>query len=50
VRKVILVILNQLNIQKNKINKNNFEKYHNIKKQKTYKRNIIAIYNIFFFK
>jgi len=31
-RKFIVVILNQLNIKNNKIDKNNFEKNHNKKK------------------
>ena len=33
--KYTIIILNQLNIKKNKINKDNFEKYHKKRKEKT---------------
>ena len=40
----VIVILNQLNIQKNKIDKDNFEKNH--KKKKTMWRDTVAIHNV----
>jgi hypothetical protein len=42
-RKSTVVILNQLNIKNNKINKDNFEKNH---KKKLMWKNIVAIYNV----
>ena len=42
-RKSTVVILNQLNIKNNKINKDNFEKNH---KKKLMWRNTVAIYNV----
>jgi hypothetical protein len=43
-RKFIVVILNQLNIKNNKIDKNNFEKNHN--KKKSMWGNTIAIHSV----
>jgi hypothetical protein len=42
-RKFIVVILNQLNIKNNKIDKDNFEKNHN---KKNHVRNTIAIHSV----
>jgi hypothetical protein len=39
-----VVIFNQLNIRNNKIDKNNFEKYHN--KKKIMWGNTVTIYNV----
>jgi len=48
VRKYTIVILNQLNIKKKKINKDNFEKYHkkNTKGKKTMQGNTVVIYSV----
>jgi hypothetical protein len=47
VRKYTIVILNQLNIKKNKINKDNFEKYHKKTKGKKIKQgNTVVIYSV----
>jgi hypothetical protein len=47
VRKYTIVILNQLNIKKNKINKENLGKYHKkTKGKKTMQGKIIAIYSV----
>jgi hypothetical protein len=48
VRKYTIVILNQLNIKKNKINKDNFGKNHKkkMKGKKTMQENIVAIYSV----
>jgi len=43
-RKSIVVILNQLNIKNNKIDKDNFEKYHN--KKKIMWGNTVAIHSV----
>jgi hypothetical protein len=45
VRKATIVILNQLNIKKNKIDKDNFEKNHK-KNIKIMWRNTVAIHNV----
>jgi hypothetical protein len=48
VRKYTIVILNQLNIKNNKINKDNFGKNHqkNKRKKKTMQENTVAIYSV----
>jgi hypothetical protein len=46
--KYTIIILNQLNIKKNKINKDNFKKYHkkNERKKQTMQGNNVAIYSV----
>jgi hypothetical protein len=42
-KKYTVIILNQLNIKNNKINKDNFKKNHN---KKNYMRNTVAIHSV----
>ena len=44
-RKSTVVILNELNIKNNKIDKDNFEKNHN---KKNHVGDTVAIHNVFF--
>jgi hypothetical protein len=46
-RKSTVVILNELNIKNNKIDKDNFEKNHN---KKNHVGDTVAIHNVFFKK